>query len=129
MSAEFENKNIKRRFENLQRVVSKVKDVEEEMNVRDKRTKKYIKEKVNRKQLAEQVLNFYKDRKITQSDKIERLIQDLIKVKTKTPIRRIKKIINDANTGRFRIKVLFYKETTGKSEDETDEQFKKKGKV
>ena len=91
MSAEFKNKNIKRRFENLQRVVSKVKDVEEEMNVRDKRTKKYIKEKVNRKQLAEQVLNFYKDRKITQSDKIERLLQDLIKVKTKTPIRRIKK--------------------------------------
>ena len=91
MSAEFKNKNIKRRFENLQRIVSKVKDVEEEMNVRDKGTKKYIKEKVNRKQLAEQVLNLYKDRKITQSDKIERLIQDLIKVKTKTPIRRIKK--------------------------------------
>ena len=109
MSAEFKNKNIKRRFENLQRIVSKVKDVEEEMNVRDKRTKKYIKEKVNRKQLAEQVLNLYKDRKITQSDKIERLLQDLIKVKTKTPIRRINKIINDATTGRFRLKVLLKK--------------------
>ena len=89
MSAEFKNKNIKRRFENLQRIVSKVKDVEEEMNVRDKRTKKYIKEKVHRKQLAEKNLNLYKDRKITQSDKIERLLQDLIKVKTKTPVRRV----------------------------------------
>ena len=46
MSAEFKNKNIKRRFENLQRIVSKVKDVEEEMNVRDKRTKNTLRKKL-----------------------------------------------------------------------------------
>ena len=75
MSAEFKNKNIKRRYEKIQQIASKVKDIEEDLNVRNKQTKKYIKEKVNRKQLAEQVLNLYKDRKITQSDKIERLLK------------------------------------------------------
>ncbi len=119
--------NVQRRSAFLERLVDKVPDVEEEMNVRNPQTKKYIKEKVNRKELAETVKDLYNERKITQSDKISRLIQDLIRIKTKTPIRQIQKVIDKANTARFKLKVLFFQDAK-KMENETDEQYKERTK-
>ncbi len=119
--------NVQRRSAILERLVDKVPDVEEEMNVRNPQTKKYIKEKVNRKELAETVKDLYNERKITQSDKISRLIQDLIRIKTKTPIRQIQKVIDKANTARFKLKVLFFQDAK-KMENETDEQYKERTK-
>ena len=85
------SKNFNYRLKRLETIVGKVKDVEEEVRVKDNKTKKFIKEKVNRKTLANDIKQLYEERKIRQSDKIERLLQDLIKTKTKIPIREIKK--------------------------------------
>ena len=52
-------KNFKYRFKRLKNIIEKVKDIEEEIRVRDKKTKEYIKEKVNRRELANVLKQLY----------------------------------------------------------------------